>query len=121
MKEKELDAKAWGSIIEVANKIAGLPGNHTEKDPLHLANQLRCSAAVISLGLDIVKTDAGHQKQAFTRRIEMIETSLLEVINNLKIALIREYINRNDYDEACSLIEQVHCELITLKESLYEG
>jgi len=34
-------------------------------------------------------------------------------MNNLEIALIREYIKDNDYDEVCNLIERLHCELIT--------
>jgi len=61
------------------------------------------------------------KKLEFTRRIERIETSLLEIINNLKIALIREYIKKNDYDEVCNLIERLHCKLITLKKSFPSG
>ncbi|MCK4649381.1 hypothetical protein KAT51_07645, partial [bacterium] len=31
----------------------------------------------------------------------------------MEIALIREYIKDNHYDELCNLIERLHCELIT--------
>lgn len=117
MKEKVIDAKIWDVMTEIANKIAGLPHNYPEEEQLQLANQLRHSASVISLGLEIIKANISQQKQESTGQIERMETSLLEAINNLKIALIREYINKNDYDEACNLIEQLHCNLITLKES----
>ena len=115
MKEKVIDL--GDLIIELANKIAGLPDKHSEKEQLLLANQLRSSAAVIALGLDIIKTNADQERQEFTRPIKRVETSLLELINNLKIALIREYINKNDYHEACILIERLHGELTTLKKS----
>lgn len=112
-----MDTKVWDCLTEVANKIATLADNHPEKEQFHLANQLRFSASIISMGLDIIKTNESQQKQVFTRRIEIIETSLLEAINNLKIAFIREYIKKNDYDEVCNLIERLHCKLVTLKKN----
>jgi len=119
MEEKVIDAKAGDLITKVTEKVAGLADNYPEGEQLHLANQLRYSASVISIGLDIIKTNLSQQE--FTRRIERIENSLLEVINNLKIALIRQYINKNDYDETGNLIGRLHCKLITLKESFPSG
>ena len=121
MKEKVIDTKAGDLITKVADKVGGLADNYPEEEQLHLANQLRYSASVISLALDIIKTNVSQQKQEFIRCIDRIENSLLEIINNLKIALIREYIKNNDYDEACNLIERLHCKLITLKKSFHSG
>ncbi len=114
MREKVIDTRVQDVMTEVANKVAGLPDSHPEEEQLHLANQLRSSAAVISMGLDIIKTDVSQQKQELAHSIERIENLLLEVVNNLKIALIRGYINNNDYYEACILIERLHGELTTL-------
>ena len=121
MKEKVIDRKAGDLITQVAEKVAGLADSYPEEEQLHLGNQLRYSACVISTGVDIIKTGAGRQKKEFTGGIKRIESSLLETINNLKIALIREHINDNDYHEACNLIERLHCELITLKKLFHSG
>lgn len=121
MKEKVIDTKGGALIAKVAHKVADLADNYPEEEQLHLANQLRYSASVISLGLDIIKTNVSPQKQEFTCRIEMIENSLLEIINDLKIALIRGYIKKNDYDEACNLIERLHGKPISLKKSFPSG
>ena len=117
MKQKVIDAKVWDLLTEVTDKVAGLADNCPEEEQLHLANQLRFSALFISMGLDMIKAKVSEQKQEFTRRIERIELSLLKVINNLKIALIRGYIKKNEYEEVCNLIERLHRELIFLKES----
>ena len=117
MKEKAIETKIGDLITRLGNKVADLAANYPEEEQLHLANQLRDSASAISRGLDIIKTNQGQPKPEFTRRIEQIENSLLEVINNLKIALIREYIKKNDYNEAGNLMERLHGQLITLKES----
>jgi len=103
-------------LTKTVNKVSSLADNYPEEEQLHLANQLRYSASVISMGLDVIKVDPGKQEGAFIYRTERIENSLLEIINNLEIALIREYINKNDYDEACNIIEQLHYKLITLKK-----
>jgi len=68
-----IDARLQDVMAEVANKVAGLPDSHPEEDQLHLANQLRPSAAVISMGLDIIKTDVSQQKQQLDHSIERIE------------------------------------------------
>lgn len=117
MKEKVIDAKVWDLLTKVTDKVAGLADNCPEEEQLHLANQLRFSALFISMGLDMIKAKVSEQKQEFTRRIERIEHSLLKVINNLKIALIRGYIKKNEYEEVGNLIERLHRELIFLKES----
>lgn len=116
MREKVIKTRVRDVIAEVANKVAGLPDGHLEEEQLHLANQLRSSAAVISMGLDIIETNVSQQKQQLPHSIERIENSLLEVVNNLKIALIRGYINNNDYYEVCILIERLHCKLTTLRD-----
>ena len=111
-----IDTKAGDLMIKVAEKLASLADNYPEEEQLHLANQLRDSASVISPGRAIIKPDLPQQKGEFTRRIKRIENSLLEVINNLKIALLCEYINKNDYDEVYSMMEKLHRRLITLKK-----
>ena len=121
MKEKVIDTKAGDLITKVADKVAGLANNYSEEEQLHLAKRLRYSASVISMGLGIVKTKISHREQDVTKLIEMIENSLLEVINNLKIALIREYINKDDYDEVYSMIGKLYRRLITLRKLLHSN
>lgn len=116
MKFKFEDLEVWQLGMDLTDKIYDLSKKYPETERFNLTSQLISS--VTSIPLNIAEGSAKNSKRDFARFIQIAKGSLLEMDTNLKIAIRRKYINKQDYDSVDENIKQLYYKLIRLEKSI---
>ena len=116
MKFKYEDLEIWQVAAELIKTTYQILRKFPDDEKFGLTSQGR--RAVTSIALNIAEGSGRHTDKDFSLFINRAITSLQEVDAVLKIGIILEYINQNDYKIAEPLIDKEYFKLIAFDKVL---
>ncbi len=105
----------WKLAMELVDRVYDIAKKYPDEEKFGLAQQLKKS--VTSIPLNIAEGSIRGKKE-FSQFIRISLGSLVETVTNLKIGLMRGFLQQSDYDEKMPLIEELYFKLLALHKSL---
>jgi four helix bundle protein len=101
--------------MELVDRVYDIAKKYPDEEKFGLAQQLKKS--VTSIPLNIAEGSIRGKKE-FSQFIRISLGSLVETVTNLKIGLMRGFLQQSDYDEKMPLMEELYFKLLALHKSL---
>ena len=106
----------WQDAIVIANQIYEVTSNFPQKELYSLSNQLE--RAAVSIASNIAEGASRTSPNEYAHYIEIAIGSAFEVETQLTIALQREYLPTQKYDELISQLQSIERRANTLINKL---
>lgn len=110
------ELEVWQQAIQFADLIYEQTGRFPSEEKFGLSSQLR--RAAVSISSNIAEGNGRPSNTEYARFVEIAYSSLMEVVSQLHIAQLRNYLTQADLDHLNDRAERIARMLSGLRNSL---